>query len=222
MTQHALKELMETLLSRGIEVQVRHPPGRRAHARPHGFDAARRGHWPYDHVFEMDEINPEFSTTDVALVIGANDVAIRRPRPKSSPIYGMPILEVSKARHIFFVKRSMKPGYSGVDNLLFYQDNCSLVFGDAKAVCEKWPLSSRPRRRKRRIFALTPILNMTNRTICLGTIQRLKACGELGLDRRRNARPLDPHRDRVGVLAGHSEIVAITLHVVERPDIFLL
>jgi len=85
-----------------------------------------------------DEINPGFSTADVALIIGANDVTNTAAKTqKSSPIYGMPILEVNKARHIFFVKRSMKPGYSGADNLLFYQDNCSLVFGDAKGVCEQ-------------------------------------------------------------------------------------
>ena len=93
---------------------------------------------PYDHVFEMDEINPEFATADVALVVGANDVTNPAAKTqKSSPIYGMPILDVYKARHIFFIKRSMKPGYSGVENLLFYQDNCALIFGDAKHVCER-------------------------------------------------------------------------------------
>ena len=86
----------------------------------------------------MDEINPEFAETDVVLVVGANDVT--NPAAKndaSCPIYGMPILDVSKAKHTFFIKRSMKPGYSGVDNQLFYNNNCSLVFGDAKDICQK-------------------------------------------------------------------------------------
>jgi len=92
---------------------------------------------PYDSVIEMDEINPRFSGTDVVLIVGANDVT--NPAAKTdeaSPIYGMPILEVGKAKQIFVIKRSMKPGYSGVDNELYYSDNCSMIFGDAKEVCE--------------------------------------------------------------------------------------
>jgi NAD(P) transhydrogenase subunit beta len=92
---------------------------------------------PYDHVLEMDEINPEFQNTDVCLVVGANDVVNPAAKTdKSSPIYGMPIIEAAKARNVYFLKRSMRPGYSGVDNLLFYQDNTSLVFGDAKDTIE--------------------------------------------------------------------------------------
>jgi NAD(P) transhydrogenase subunit beta len=92
---------------------------------------------PYDHVEEMEEINPEFSTTDVALVVGANDVTNPAAKTdKSSPIYGMPILDVEKAKYVFVIKRSMRPGYSGIENLLYFQDNCSMVFGDAKEVCE--------------------------------------------------------------------------------------
>ncbi len=134
--QHALKELMEVLNGKDIEVKFAiHPVAGRMPG--HMNVLLAEADVPYDNVVEMEEVNPEFSTTDVALVVGANDITNPAARTDtSSPIYGMPILDVDRAQHVFVIKRSMNPGFAGIENPLFYHDNCSLVFGDAKEVCE--------------------------------------------------------------------------------------
>ncbi|MCM2279158.1 MAG: NAD(P)(+) transhydrogenase (Re/Si-specific) subunit beta [Oligoflexia bacterium] len=135
--QHAIKEVFEILHEKGVECKFAiHPVAGRMPG--HMNVLLAESDIPYDVVFEMEEINGEFSSTDVVLVIGANDVVNPDAKTnKSSPLYGMPILDCYKSKQIFVSKRSMKPGYAGVDNALFYYDNCTLVFGDAKATCEK-------------------------------------------------------------------------------------
>jgi NAD(P) transhydrogenase subunit beta len=133
---HAVKDLYEMLLQKGVSVKFAiHPVAGRMPG--HMNVLLAESDIPYDCVYTMEDINSEFPTADVALVIGANDVINPAARNvKDSPLYGMPILDVYKARNILISKRSMKPGYSGMDNALFYVANCSLLFGDAKVMCE--------------------------------------------------------------------------------------
>lgn len=134
--QHAVKELYEQLHHKGVDVKFAiHPVAGRMPG--HMNVLLAESEIPYDDVLELDEINPEFARADAVLVIGANDVVNPAARTnKSSPLYGMPILEAYKSKMVYVIKRSMNPGYSGVENDLFFHENCSLIFGDAKKVCE--------------------------------------------------------------------------------------
>jgi NAD(P) transhydrogenase subunit beta len=134
--QHDVRALADLLQERGVDVRYAiHPVAGRMPG--HMNVLLAEANVPYDQLYEMDQINPEFSQTDVAVVVGANDVVNPAARNQSSsPIYGMPILDVDRSANVVVIKRSMSPGFAGIDNPLFYDPKTVMLFADAKSAVE--------------------------------------------------------------------------------------
>ena len=132
--QHRVRDVFELLTKKGVDVKFAiHPVAGRMPG--HMNVLLAEAEIPYDQLVEMDDINPEMGQVDVALVVGANDVVNPGARhDKSSPIFGMPIIDADKAKTVLAIKRTMNPGFAGIENELYFGDNTLMLFGDAKAV----------------------------------------------------------------------------------------
>jgi NAD(P) transhydrogenase subunit beta len=180
--QQKLYEFVKLLQAAGVDVKFAiHPVAGRMPG--HMNVLLAEAGVPYDIIFDMEDVNDSFASTDVALVIGANDVVNPAARTdKSSPIYGMPILNADQAHQVYVIKRGQGRGYSGVDNLLFYKDNCSMVYGDAQVVLTQMVQAVRRRNIWRRFGAA-----ITESRPRQGLGFRQRACGVASGDVRWSA-----------------------------------